>query len=484
MIFDRAHRHRIVATAQKMLRRTFGFDASGGGDRWPVSSQLWSPVSQSLAAAGPISTRADWLVNNSPTGAAFVECWVSSLGSTGPTVRCGHPDPEKRAAIEKAWNRFAKRCDAEGTGDLTGYLAKAIRILVISGDAFTHMVVGADHQLKLRLFSTEQVWRPYTRVMPDGRRIFSGVEVDETGRRIAYWVIRQQMDLPWAVYPLPDRISADDLLHVFTPSFPGSVRGISWLVAIATRLLELDRLEDAAMARANTAALFTGWIRDIDNTSGFASDLTPGRDGKPQLSMEPGELRRLPPGTDIVFPSNIPDMAGLSDFLKHMLRSIASGGGVPATLLTGDLSDVNYSSARAGLEQFKRAVARLQQSNLVAQLLQPIWERFVTLEVLSGRLDADDFEQNADDYFDVEFRWPAWASLDPGKDADADISLLNSKLRSRAEIIAARGRDIEDVDKEIEADPFKDQLVAANDNNKQPIAANDNNKQQVPNASA
>jgi lambda family phage portal protein len=456
MLFDRAHRTRIIATAQRMLRRTFGFDASGGGDRWPVSSQLWSPVSQSLAAAGPISTRADWLVNNSPTAASLVECWISSLGSTGPTARSGHPDPEKRVAIEKAWGRFTKRCDAEGAGDLTGYLAKAIRTLVISGDAFTHMVTR-DGRLELRLISTEQVWRPYTRVLPDGRRIFSGVEVDETGRRIAYWVIAQQMDLPWAVYPLPERISADDLLHTFVPAFPGSVRGISWFAPIATRCLELDRLEDAAMARANTAALFTGWITDVDNVSGFATDLIPGRDGKPQLSMEPGELRRLPPGCQITFPSNIPDMAGLSDFLKHMLRSIASGGGVPATLLTGDLSDVNYSSARAGLEQFKRAVARLQQSNLVAQLLQPVWERFLTLEILSGRLDAPDFEENPDDYFDVEFRWPAWASLDPGKDADADVTLMNAKLRSRAEIIAARGRDIGDVDREIDADPFKDQ---------------------------
>jgi lambda family phage portal protein len=439
-----------------MLRRTFGFDASGGGDRWPVSSQLWSPVSQALAAAGPISTRADWLANNSPTASSFVEVWVSSLGSTGPTVRCGHPDPEKRAAIEKAWNRFAKRCDAEGTGDLTGYLAKAIRNLVISGDSFTHMVTR-NGRLELRLITSEQIWRPFTRVLPDGRRIFSGVEVDETGRRIAYWVIAQQMDLPWAVYPLPERISADDLLHVFVPSFPGAVRGLSWFTPISTRCLELDRLEDAAMARANTAALFTGWIRDIDNTAGFATELTTGNDGKPTLSMEPGELRRLPPGTDIVFPSNIPDMTGLGDFLKHMLRSIAVGGGVPATLLTGDLGDVNYSSARMGLEQFKRSVARLQQSNVVAQLLQPVWERFITLEILSGRLDAEDFEENPNDYFDCEFRWAAWASLDPGKDADADIAALNAKLRSRAEIIASRGGDIETVDKEIAADPFKDQ---------------------------
>jgi capsid protein len=134
---------------------------------------------------------------------------------------------------------------------------------------------------------------------------------------------------------------------VFVAPFPGAVRGLSWFTPVASRLLELDRLEDAALARANTAALFCGFVRDVDNTSGIVGDLHTGPDGKPTLSMEPGELRRLPPGTDITFPANIPDLAGLGDFLKHMLRSIASGGGVPASLLAGDLSDVNYSSAGA-----------------------------------------------------------------------------------------------------------------------------------------
>jgi lambda family phage portal protein len=459
MIFDRAHRHRIVATAQRLFRRTFGFDASGSGDRWPVSSQLWSPVSQGLAAAGPISIRAGWLVQNSPTAASLLECWVDNLCPTAPTIRSGHPDDEIRTKIEKAWNRFTKRCDAEGAGDLGGFLAKLVRTLVTTGDGFCHLITE-DGRLQLRLISTEQVWRPYTQILPNGRRIFSGVELTEGGRHIAFWVLPQQPDLPWAVYPLPQRIDASDMTHVFVSPFPGGVRGLSWFTPVASRLLELDRLEDAALARANTAALFCGFVRDIDNTSGIASDLhLSERDGKPTLSMEPGELRRLPPGCDITFPANIPDLQGLGDFLKHMLRSVASGGGVPHSLLTGDLSDVNYSSARMGLEQFKRACTRIQQSHLVAQLLQPIFERFVTLEILSGRIDAPDFEENSEEYLASDWRFPAWASLDPAKDAAADIELLNAKLRSRSEIIAARGRDIEDVDREIAADPFKDQQV-------------------------
>jgi hypothetical protein len=37
--------------------------------------------------------------------------------------------------------------------------------------------------LKLKLISSEQVWRPLTRILPDGHLIFSGGEVDEGGWR-------------------------------------------------------------------------------------------------------------------------------------------------------------------------------------------------------------------------------------------------------------------------------------------------------------
>jgi len=437
-----------------------GFDAAGHGDRWPRSSLIWSPVSQQLAAAGPTARNSAWLANNSPTGASFVETWTNNLVATGPTVRSKHPDETTRRLLETAWTRWANKCDAEGTGDLIGYLTKLVKNLVVSGDAFTQLPI-VERQLKLKLLNSEQVWRPLTRVLPDKRRIFAGVELDMNGKRVGYWVIPYQMDLPWAIFPMPERIGADDLLHCFVAPFPGSVRGISWLTPVATRLLELDRAEDALIARLNTSALHCGFIRDVDGASGYAAEAQPGAaSGKPEISMEPGSLRILPPGTDVVFPNNLPDTAGANDFLRHILRSVAAGGGVPHSLLTGDLSDVNYSSARMGLESFKRSVARLQRSVLVAQLLQPVWERFVTVEILSGRLAARDFEDNPDNYYAVDFRWPGWASLDPVKDAQADGIALANRTKSRAEIIAGRGRDIEDVDREIEADPFKDEVPA------------------------
>jgi hypothetical protein len=156
------------------------FDAAGRGDRWPRSSLVWAPVSQSLAAAGLVARRADWLVINSPSAASFVETWVTSVVSTGPTVRSKHPDPETRRMLERSWARFTGRCDAEGTGDLTGLLSKTVRNMVTTGESVVHLVI-VDRALRLKLIATEQVARAWTRILPDGTRILSGVELDLGG---------------------------------------------------------------------------------------------------------------------------------------------------------------------------------------------------------------------------------------------------------------------------------------------------------------
>lgn len=429
------------------------FDAAGQGDRWPSSSVMGAPNTQSLAAAGPVAMRAEWLAANSATAAAFVSLWTEHLVATGPNLRAAHPDPAMRRLLEKKWNAFCRACDAEGYGDLAGVLAKVARSLVIHGEAFVQLVI-VDRRLRLKVISAEQVARDWTRVLDGGNRVFSGVEVDANGRRVAYWIYPQPFDLPWSSAAQPERVSADDLLHCFEAKFAGAVRGMSWLAPIAANLLELDKLNDALLARANVAALFAGFVRDIDgNASGFTQEIAQGRTGKPELSMEPGTVRILPPGCDIEFPT-LPDNNGTNEFVAHLLRTIAVGGGVPSFLLSGDLSQVNYSSAKIGLESFKRSINRTQQSLFVAQLLQPIWERFLSVEILSGRLGAPDFERDPESYVAVEFRWPAWASLDPLKDESANEIALRNRTKSRAQIIAAQGRDIEDVDQELEHDPF------------------------------
>ena len=307
------------------------------------------------------------------------------------------------------------------------------------------------------MLSPEQLDPALTRETENLQRIIAGVEFNWSGRRVAYHVYPRAADqiiatMQWA----PVRLLAEDVLHVFEQKVPGGVRGSSWLAPVLQTILQIDQLQDALLARANTAALFAGFVTDPSRTSGFGD----GTRDPQQLSLEPGVLRILPPDATITFPQ-VPDAVGTPELLKHMLRVVAAGTGLPYELLTGDLSSTNYSSAKLGLEAFKRRCKGIRETLLVARMLRPIWQRWVTLEVLSGRLHAPGFMQDPSPYFAASFLFPEWAALDPLKEATADVTLLNAGIRSRSEIIAARGRDIDDVDAEIARDTFTPRAALA-----------------------
>lgn len=431
------------------------FDAAGATGRWPASASMWAQNSQSLAARGVIARRSNYLVHNSPTGAAFVESWVTNLVGDGPTIRSAHGDDDVRRELESRFADWSSHCDIEGVDDLAGMLCVAVRSIVQAGEAVMHMPVDSFGNLQLRLLSAEQL--DASRTIPslgmtgDRPRVNSGVESDARGRRIAYWILPEAPDQTWAAIAPPERVPAEDVAHIFVRRFPGQVRGISWLTAIATRLVELDQLEDAALAKAKVSALFAGFIKDMDGSTGMAAEAT--KLDPATLSLEPGTLRFLPPMSDIVFTPTA-DQSALPDLLRHMLRSIAAGGGLPYEILTADLSQVNYSSARLGFSQFQRRIKALQATLLGAQLLMPIWRRWILLEILSGRISAPDFERNPMAYLNCKFLWPGWPAIDPLKQAKADSLDLAARTRSRAEIIADHGRDVSDVDVEIETDPL------------------------------
>jgi lambda family phage portal protein len=443
-----------ITRAWRALTGRRSFDAAGGSGRWPAVASMPAPVSASLAARGPIAQRAAYLYGNGSYGAAFVEALVTNIIGDGPAIRSGHPDETTRQALEAAFTKAYAKLDIEG-GDLTEFLCRVVRSWVISGEAFIRMVPDATGTaLRLQLLSPEQVDPAKNQDFPDGARIVAGVEMDAFGRRVAYWVLPDRPDLPFANMRDPVRIEAADVLHIMEPVFAGQIRGISKLAPIATRIVEVDKLEDALLARFNTSALFAGFVSDPEGTSGFTTEGTPTTTGRSELSLEPGVMRVLPPGCTVDFPS-VPDASGAPEFLRHMVRSIAAGGSIPYELISGDLSQVNYSSARLGLHQFQRRVKALQRSLITARLLEPVWRRFVTLEILSGRIAASDLESNADDYFAMTAVFPGWPSLDPLKEAKGAVLELGAKLRSRAETISERGRDPAEVDAEIAADPFQ-----------------------------
>jgi lambda family phage portal protein len=168
--------------------------------------------------------------------------------------------------------------------------------------------------------------------------------------------------------------------------------------------------------------------------------------------LEPGTLKVLQVGEEIRF-SDPADIGPESvDFLRLTMREIASGLGLPYALLTGDLTEANYSSARVGLVEFRRKVEALQYATLVFQFCRRVWRRWVTLEAFAGRLDYDAFAANREAFLGCKWLTPKNMWIDPLKDAQGEREAIAAGLLSRREAIASRGWDIEQVDSEIAAD--------------------------------
>jgi lambda family phage portal protein len=436
-----------VGVVDKLARwlpalRTRRFDAAAGGRRWQGVQTFGAINAEVGAAAGPVRRRAAYYARNNPWIASGVASIVSGAVGAGVKPQSAHPDPAVRDALHRRWQAWTDAADADGITDFYGMQALAVRAMVESGECFAHLIPTADG-LRVRLLDADMVPLDETRELGDGRRVIQGVEFDADGTRVAYRLHRSRPDVPAFSTDLV-RIPADQFAHLFVPLAPGQVRGISWLAPVLLRLHELDLYEDAQLVRQKVAALFAGFVVDANGTAGgfdgtqTASVLTTG--------LEPGTLKTLPPGTDVRFsePAQIGDAV---DFLKLQLRSVAAGLGVPEYLLTGDLSQANYSSLRAALIEFRTRLEQLQHGIIAFQLCRPVWRAWIIGEVLAGRLAGD-----LDELLAVEWITPAQPWVDPLKDAEAAAAQVANGITSRRKIVASQGYDVEQLDAEIAAD--------------------------------
>ncbi len=157
-----------------------------------------------------------------------------------------------------------------------------------------------------------------------------------------------------------------------------------------------------------------------------------------------GGIMGLPPGLrnpTFIQPTAAP---GYVDYVKHKQKIIAAGMGVPYEFMTGDLSEVNFSSSRVRTNQYKRDVEREQWTLMVPMFCSPIATRWLSLMELSGASPPPGVAP--------DWTTPKWASVNPVQDVAADLSEIKGGLCSISEKIRQRGYDPELVFSELKSD--------------------------------
>ena len=346
----------------------------------------------------------------------------------------------KNPEMMTAWKAYAANC-VWGGGTLDGLTVNMVRSMIVSGEALAvEQPDGRLHQLPQSVIAGD-----YSAELSDNRIVREGIELTD-GRETAIYIRRDQdTEL--------ERIERPNYHRLWRHDFPDQVRGVPWGASVLIAADTLDDTERAILKGVQTSALLSVLMVN-ENDMGAAFPFEGDQQGSVMESgLEPGALKLLPGGyrPHIVAPQHSQQA---SDFLKHELRRIAAGFGLPVHKVSGDLSDANYSSLRAGQLSLNVRAEAVQYGVIVPKLLRPIWERFATRAYLAGDAPSRDEE--------AEFIAPRPGAVDPQKDMAATAEMLNLGLISRRRAVAELGWDVESIDQEAAEDRRREQDLGLN----------------------
>ena len=236
------------------------------------------------------------------------------------------------------------------------------------------------------------------------------------------------------------------------PLRPGQIRGEPWLARALVKLHELDQYDDAELVRKKTAAMFAGFITRLSPEDNLLGEGLADAHGAALAGLEPGTMQILEPGEDIKFSAPSDVGSTYTEFMRLQFRAVAAAMGITYEMLSGDLSQVNYSSIRAGLLEFRRRCEAIQHGVIVHQLCRPLWRAWMDQAVLEGALNMPGYGRRARSYQAARWIPQGWQWVDPQKEFNAMKLAIRAGLSSRSEAISAYGYDAEDVDREIAAD--------------------------------
>lgn len=356
--------------AARISRRTAGWFARSSGPNAEIAADLVT-----------LRNRHRDLCRNNPWVRRAVQALVTN--TVGPGIRAQWENEERQAR----WSAWWESTDCDADGRLNGYGLQALifRTVAESGECLVRARPrrpedGLSVPLQLQVLEPDYLDHTKTEILPNGW-ISQGVEFGPFGRRRAYWLHRdhpgEYATRSMGATGTSERYPADQILHIYRADRPGQVRGVVWGTGAMTRARMLDDYQDAQLERHRLAACFMAFVRDTDLAD-------PGDTDADLLDkLEPGAIEILPSGKDMLFASP-PQPENDKEFQLAILRAVAADYGIPYEVLTGDLSEVNFSSARMGWNEFARNINAWRWQLLEPQLLSPVANWYLEAESVLG----------------------------------------------------------------------------------------------------
>lgn len=419
-----------------------GYDGAKTGRR----SGGWITPSTSANAEISVSLtklrdRSRDLVRNNPYASKAMRVLVSNAVGVGinPSI--------KNKKILGLWKQSVKEFDADGQLDFYGLQRLIVRTVFESGECLVRFRYrkaedGLLVPLQIQVLEPDYIDSNKTENLRNGGYIQNGIEYDAIGKRVAYWLFKQH---PGEVSPIMNgiqssRIDAKDIIHIYEKLRPGQARGVPIFSSVMMMQNDLDEYEEATLVRKAAEACIAAFVQSDDE--GASIGITSTEDNRRIEELAPGMVEYLSNGESVTF-NNPPASTGYAEYVNNRLHAIAAGIGITYEQMTGDLSQVNYSSIRAGTLDFRREIEQFQWLTFIPMFCERVMTTWLNVAALTHNIKTD---------IEVEWTTPKWDWVDPVKDVKGEMMELALYLKSFSESSRKRGCDLELVLQEAEKD--------------------------------
>jgi lambda family phage portal protein len=413
----------------------------------------------------PVRSRARDLSQNNEYAKAYLRAVRKNIvGSDGFALQVKSmayengvygPDKGANTKIERAFKRWSFPDFATVTGKLSFRKVQEVVVETVArdGECFIRLVKGRKVNrfgFSLQLIEPEWVDEKMNKVLPNGRVVRLGVEVDAWRKPVAYHVstssrAAELYGTSIATEPYV-RIPAEDMIHVFDPERGDQTRGISWMTNAMLPLHNLKGYTEAAVINARVGASKMGFFRDPEGTGDAYTGDTTDAEGRAITTVEPGVFEDIGTKEFQPYDPRYPD-AQFDPFTKSILRGISAGLGVSFSSISNDLTEVNFSSIRAGLLE-ERETWKSLQSWFIESFLNRVFSDWLYMALLTGEINLPSAKY---DKFNAP-KWTGrrWSWVKPLEEVKAAKEAVAAGFKSATQIVSENGGDLEELYQELE----------------------------------
>lgn len=385
------------------------------------------------------------LVRNNPYAARAISSLSGNAIGTGFMLKV----PKAVQPYWKAWTEYA---DADGQLDYYGLQSLIARTVFESGSCLVRERTrrpedGYEIPLQLQVMEPDYLDTGKQGEVSGGGYIWGGIEYNAIGQRVAYWLFPEH---PGEVAMFrrrsleSQRVPAQFVQHIYEKLRPGQSDGVPRLASALMRMRDLDDYEEAELVRKGFEACFAAFVIGKDGTRTLGQSAVDPKSGKRIESISAGMVAYVDDAQDVRFGQPAPS-GGYGEYTRQHLHAVAAGAGLTYETMTGDLSQVNFTSHRAGMLEYRRLVE--------------VWQ-WLTFVPMHGTRSLRAWERHARVAGKVRSKaplmpiWtpPKWDWVDPLKEAKAVREEIAGGLSSLSEKLRARGYDPDEVFAEIGQD--------------------------------